>query len=139
VVSFPAHRGDSIGNLAASATASANGTQSPNTPAKAIDGDPASRWASDWTDNQYIQVDLGSAKNVGRAILRWETAYGSSYRIDTSTDGVTWTPAYSTSSGNGGIDNVSFTPVNARYVRMQGVKRGTTYGYSLYELELYSK
>ncbi|GII34076.1 penicillin acylase family protein [Planotetraspora mira] len=139
VVSFPAHRGDSIGNLAAGATASANGTQSPNTPAKAIDGDPASRWASDWTDNQYIQVDLGSAKSVGRAILRWEAAYGSSYRIDTSTDGVTWTPAYSTTSGNGGIDNVSFTPVNARYVRMQGVKRGTTYGYSLYELELYSK
>jgi hypothetical protein len=84
-------------------------------------------------------VDLGSTKSVGRAILRWETAYGSSYNIQTSTDGTTWTTVYSTTTGNGDVDNVSFTPVSARYVRMHGVARGTTYGYSLYEFEIYSK
>ncbi|MEZ0077336.1 penicillin acylase family protein [Planotetraspora sp. GP83] len=138
VVSFPAHRGDTISNLALTRTASASSTQGSYTADKAVDGDPTTRWASGWSDSQYLQVDLGTAKTVGRAILRWESAYGSSYKIQTSSDGSTWTTAYSTTTGNGGVDNVTFTPVNARYVRMQGVKRGTSYGYSLYELELYT-
>ena len=46
---------------------------------------------------------------------------------------------FSTTTGNGGVDNVSFTPVNARYVRMYGVTRATSYGFSLYEFEVYPK
>ena len=46
---------------------------------------------------------------------------------------------YSTTAGNGGVDNVTFTPTTARYVRMQGVTRATSYGYSLYELEVYPR
>lgn len=72
-------------------------------------------------------------------ILRWEAAYGSSYRIQTSPDGATWTTVAQTTTGDGGVDNVAFAPVSARYVRMQGVKRATGYGYSLYSLEVYGK
>ncbi|QSI48517.1 penicillin acylase family protein [Thermobispora bispora] len=138
VVSFPAHRGDDIGNLALGGTATASSRQSSTyAPAKAIDSDPTTRWASHWTDNQYLQVDLGSPQEISRVILRWETAYGKAYRIETSTDGSNWTTVYATQNGDGGVDNVTFAPVTARYVRMQGVKRGTVYGYSLYELEVY--
>lgn len=141
VVSFPAHRGDTITNLAAGRTATASSTQSltSHTPAKAVDGDLTTRWSSSYSDSQWIRVDLGSAKSVSRVILRWEAAYGSSYRIEVSSDGNTWTTAFSTTVGNGGVDNISFAPVNARYVRMYGVKRATSYGYSLWELEVYSK
>ncbi|MEV5413488.1 penicillin acylase family protein [Thermopolyspora sp. NPDC052614] len=140
VVSFPAHRGDPIANLAQGATATASSRQNSSYPAsKAIDGDLASRWSSASSDNQWLQVDLGAVKTVARTILRWEAAYGSAYTIQTSTDGSTWTTVHSTTTGNGGVDNVTFTPVNARYVRMQGVKRGTSYGYSLYEFEIYSR
>ncbi|BCB83417.1 penicillin acylase [Phytohabitans suffuscus] len=138
VVSFPAGRGQDVGNLAAGRPATATGTQSPHVAARAFDGDPASRWASSWTDNQSLTVDLGSAKTVGRVILRWEGAYASSYRIETSTDGTTWTTRWSTTAGNGGTDNDAFTPATARYVRMVGVRRATSYGYSLYEMEVYS-
>lgn len=139
MVSFPAHRGDDVTDLALGRTASASSTQDSYTPAKAVDGDPASRWASGWSDNQYIQVDLGSLKSVGRVILRWETAYGSSYRIQASADGSTWTTVAQTTTGDGGVDNVAFAPTGARYVRMQGVKRGTGYGYSLYSFEVYGR
>ncbi|MBX6384611.1 MAG: penicillin acylase family protein, partial [Microbispora sp.] len=139
VVSFPAHRGDDVTDLALGRTASASSTQGSYSPAKAVDGDPASRWASAWSDNQYLQVDLGSVRTVARVILRWETAYGSSYRIQTSADGATWTTVAQTTTGDGGVDNVTFAPVGARYVRMQGVKRGTGYGYSLYSMEVYGK
>jgi acyl-homoserine lactone acylase PvdQ len=140
VVSFPAHRGDPVANLANGATATASSRQNGSYPAaKAIDGDVTTRWSSASSDDQYLQVDLGSATTVARVILRWEAAYGSAYSIQTSTDGSTWTTAYSTTTANGNVDNVTFTPTAARYVRMQGVKRGTSYGYSLYEFEVYPR
>ena len=40
-------------------------------------------------------------------------------------------------TGDGNVDTI---PVNgnARYVRVQGVTRGTAYGYSLYEFGVYT-
>lgn len=139
VVSFPARRGQDITNLAQGRPVSANGSQLFYPVGNAVDGSPTSRWSSSYADNRQITVDLGSVRSVGRTILRWEAAYGRSYRIDVSTDGSTWTTAWSTTTGNGGTDNNAFTPLNARYVRMQGVQRATEYGYSLYEFEIYSR
>ncbi|MCW3844723.1 penicillin acylase family protein [Micromonospora yasonensis] len=141
VVSFPARRGDDVTNLAQGRSATASSTQflTSYTPDKAVDGSLSSRWGSSYTDNQWIRVDLGSARTVRRAVLRWEAAYGSAYRIEVSNDGSTWQTAFSTTAGNGGVDNVTFTPVTARYVRMYGVKRATSYGFSLYEFEVYAK
>ncbi|MER5325476.1 penicillin acylase family protein [Streptosporangium roseum] len=140
VVSFPAHRGDSVTNLAGGKKASASSVQSFLYPAgRAVDGDPTTRWSSAAGDDQYLQVDLGSAMTVARTVLRWESAYGTGYSIQTSSDGSTWTTVHSTTTGNGGVDNVTFSPTTARYVRMRGVTRATSYGYSLYELEVYSR
>ncbi len=84
-------------------------------------------------------MDLGSAKTVARAILRWESAYATAYKIDVSADGTTWTTVSNVTAGNGGVDNLAFPATTARYVRMTGVKRGTSYGYSLYEFEVYPR
>nr|BFE62090.1 penicillin acylase family protein [Dactylosporangium thailandense] len=137
VVSFPAKRGDDLTNLALGRSVSASSTQLGYSTGAAVDGNPTSRWASGWSDNQSITVDLGSAQQVRRVILRWESAYGSRYRIEVSANNSTWTTAATVDAGNGGIDNVTFAPVSARYVRMTGVARGTTYGYSLWEFEVY--
>lgn len=140
VVSFPARRGDPVGNLAKGATATASSRENLlYPPGKAVDGDLSSRWSSSYRDDQWFQVDLGAVRTVARVILRWEAAYGRAYRIQTSADGATWTTVYATETGDGGTDNVSFAPVDARYVRMQGVRRGTSYGYSLYEFEVYAR
>ncbi|NUO55390.1 MAG: discoidin domain-containing protein, partial [Hamadaea sp.] len=87
----------------------------------------------------WIKVDLGSAQTVGRVLLHWESAYGRAYRIEVSTDNSAWTTVWSTTTGNGGLDIDAFTPVSARYVRMTGVTRATSYGYSLWEFEVYAK
>jgi hypothetical protein len=140
VVSFPAHRGDAVANLAAGRPASASSTQllTGYTPGKATDGDPTSRWSSNWSDNQWLRVDLGSARSIGRVILRWEDAYATGYRIEVSSDGSTWRTVWSTTTGNGGTDNDTFAATTARYVRMTGTARGSSYGYSLYEFEVYA-
>ncbi|MEV6306366.1 penicillin acylase family protein [Actinoplanes sp. NPDC051861] len=139
VVSFPAKRGDTIANLAAGKAVTASSTQSGNGAANAVDGNPSTRWASSWADGQWIRVDLGAATTVARMTLSWESAYASAYRIETSTDGSTWTPAIAVTGGNGGVDNVAFPAATARYVRLVGVTRATQYGLSLYEVELYSR
>lgn len=44
---------------------------------------------------------------------------------------------YSTTTGNGGVDDIGFVPTTARYVRMHATERGTSYGYSIYEFQVY--
>jgi glucose/arabinose dehydrogenase len=106
--------------------------------AKAVDGNLATRWSSVYSSPQWIRVDLGSAKSVGRVLLRWEAGYGRAYRIEVSGDGATWTTVYSTTTGDGGADNVAFTPRPGRYVRMYGTTRATSWGYSLWEFQIYN-
>jgi acyl-homoserine lactone acylase PvdQ len=138
VISFPAKRGDDVSNLALNKTVSASSAQSGNPAASAVDGNVSSRWASDWSDNQWLRVDLGSARSVARVSVRWESAYANSYRIETSADGTTWTTAASVTSGHGGLETVAFPATSARYVRLYCLTRGTSYGFSTYEMEVYS-
>jgi acyl-homoserine lactone acylase PvdQ len=141
VVSFPAHRGDAIPNLAHGRPATASSTQflTSLTPGKAVDADSSTRWGSSFSDNQWIKVDLGSVQPVARVVLHWEAAYGRAYRIEVSNDNSTWRTVWSTTTGNGGTDNDVFASTTARYVRMVGVTRATSYGYSLYEFEIYAR
>ncbi|MEU8226302.1 beta-N-acetylglucosaminidase domain-containing protein [Kribbella sp. NPDC048915] len=102
----------------------------------AVDGDTSTRWASGYDDASWFTVDLGTATQLGKIVLRWETAYGTAYRIEVSGDATTWTPAAEVSDGDGGTDTI-WLDANARHVRLQGVDRATEYGYSLYEFEVY--
>ena len=104
----------------------------------AVDEDLATRWSSQFSDPQWIYVDLGAPTRIERVILRWETAYGQAYRIQTSNDAITWTDIYSTSAGDGGVDDLVVSGLG-RYVRMYGTQRATGWGYSLWELEVYGK
>ncbi|MFE9643247.1 discoidin domain-containing protein [Streptomyces sp. NPDC006365] len=129
-------------NLASGSIASASSSESnPFTsyaPSRAVDGKPDTRWASDWSGDQWLRLDLGSANLVKRVTLDWERAYGKAYRIQVSTDGTNWQSVWSTTTGDGGLDTARFTGVPARYVRVQGLERGTEWGYSLREVGVYS-
>ncbi|MEE1825162.1 discoidin domain-containing protein [Streptomyces sp. BE20] len=128
-------------NLAAGAPAAASSSEwNPFTsyaPGRAVDGSTATRWASDWSDDQWLRIDLGATTLVGRVTLDWERAFGRSYRIEVSTDGATWQPVWATADGDGGLDTARFAGVPARQVRVHGLQRGTSWGYSLHELGVY--
>ncbi len=126
--------------LSAGKPATASSNENAGYPASyAFDGNSANRWSSAFADPQWIQVDLGAARSVSRVKLNWEVAYGKAYQIQTSADGNTWSTAFSTTTGDGGIDDITFTARNARYVRMLGTTRGTPYGYSLWDFAVYGK
>jgi hyaluronoglucosaminidase len=71
-------------------------------------------------------------------VLHWPDTFPAQYRIETSADGVNWTTAATVLDGQGGDETVHFNAPNVRYVRMQGVQRGTRFGYSLFGFELYA-
>ncbi|MEF9886110.1 discoidin domain-containing protein [Streptomyces sp. P9-A4] len=117
--------------------ATASSQENAGTPAgAAVDGDPGTRWSSAFADPQWIQVDLGAPAALSRVDLRWEAAYGTAYRIETSGNGTDWTTAYSTANGPGGNESLAVTGT-ARYVRVHGTTRATGYGYSLWEFQVY--
>ncbi|MFF3838772.1 glycosyl hydrolase family 8 [Streptomyces sp. NPDC001930] len=106
-------------------------------PGLAVDGSAATRWASlEGVDPQWIRIDLGANHTISRVKLNWEDAYGKTYRIQTSADGSTWSDVYSTTAGDGATDDLAVSG-SGRYVRMYGTGRGTAYGYSLWEFEVY--
>ncbi|CAM5593184.1 hypothetical protein GCM10010329_48740 [Streptomyces spiroverticillatus] len=129
-------------NLAAGAPASASSAEwNPFTSfaaGRAVDGDLGTRWASDWSDGQWLQVDLGATRTVGRVSLEWEKAYARGYRIEVSDDGKAWRSVWSTDKADGGLDTAVFAPVQARYVRMYGTARATKYGYSVKEASVFA-
>ncbi|WP_231950803.1 galactose-binding domain-containing protein [Allokutzneria albata] len=106
----------------------------------AVDGDVATRWASaEGIDPQWIAVDLGGPATVSRVKLAWEAAYAADYQIQVSADGKAWQDAKKVTGADGGVDEITGLAASARYVRVLGTKRGTIYGYSLYELEVYGE
>ena len=105
-------------------------------PAAAIDGANGTRWASNYNDAEWIYVDLGASANINRVLLNWEAAYGKSYQIQVSDNASSWTTVYSTTTGDGAIDDLTLSGTG-RYVRVQGITRGTGYGYSLWDFEVY--
>ncbi|MEU9444453.1 discoidin domain-containing protein [Streptomyces sp. NPDC048304] len=108
----------------------------PCTAANAVDGRLTTRWASDWSDPQWIQVDLGTRTSVKHVQLVWEASYAKAYTIQTSDDGQNWQTVRTVTDGNGGVDDFDVSAAG-RYVRLNGTARGTGYGYSLYEFGIY--
>ncbi|MER7463013.1 family 20 glycosylhydrolase [Streptomyces sp. NPDC097981] len=126
------------GNLARNRPTTASGTETAAFPAaSATDGDPGTRWSSPYADPQWLQVDLGPSQAVNRVVLRWEAAYGKAFQIQLSDDASTWRTVYSTTTGAGGVQDLTGLSGSGRYIRVYGTRRGTSYGYSLYEFEVY--
>ncbi|MFJ2501358.1 discoidin domain-containing protein [Streptomyces sp. NPDC087539] len=108
----------------------------PCLPSQATDGRADTRWASDWSDPQWIEVDLGAVRTIRTAQLVWDPAYAKSYEVQVSDDGSTWRTVHSTTTGNGDVDTIGLDTA-ARYVRLQLTARGTEWGYSLHEFGIY--
>jgi hypothetical protein len=106
--------------------------------ANAVDGDGNTRWESPYTDPQVLTIDLGTVQPVDHIRLTWESALGKDFTVDVSRDGSQWETAV-TETGNESTSNeYANLGKSGRYVRLTGTARATTYGYSLYEFEVFA-
>lgn len=129
-----------------------NGTAS-----AAVDGNPDSRWETTWEDNQWIYVDLGTVYNLDHLRLLWEGAYTKHYQVcvadeltpemlanlndeDATNNFATgWTVAADQTYDSYVKDQtVSVSGFSGRYVAINCIERGTQWGNSIYELEVYA-
>src|SRR5204862_17771 len=124
-------------NIAQGKPTSASSTENAGTPAaNATDGNTGTRWSSAFSDPQWLQVDLGPTYAIDHVTLNWEAAYARAFQVQTSPDGNAWTSIYSTTTGTGGVQDLSVSG-SGRYVRVNGTQRATQYGYSLWEFQVY--
>ena len=124
-------------NLARGKKMKASSETATGAPCLAADGGVGSRWESDYSDTQWIYVDLGKPEKVQKVILKWENAYAKHYEIQVSNDAEKWKTVSEVEDGNGNTDEIIFEPIEVRYVRMNGLRRATEFGYSIFEFEVY--
>ncbi len=104
----------------------------------AVDGNDTTRWSSAFSDPQWIYVDLGATNPVDTVSIFWESAAAKAYTVQlaNNTNGP-WTVVYTTTNSTAGVKNIEFPSQSARYVEVNGTARTTTYGYSIFTLNVY--
>ena len=127
-------------NLALHKTATASSISGSNTANNVTDSSTwqnynKTKWTSAAGDPQWVMVDLGSEMNINRVILKWDSAYAKSFKIQVATDTARWKDVFSTTNGGcRSITDETFDVIAARYVRMYGTQRGnTSKGYSMFD------
>ncbi|ATB31954.1 glycosyl hydrolase [Melittangium boletus] len=123
-------------NVALNRPASASSVEQTLTAANAVDGNASTRWSSRAADDEWISIDLGSVRTIGRVLLNWEAAAGRVFDVQVSSDGAQWTTVYRELRGAGGKQDIPLY-ASGRHIRMKGYGRATGYGYSLFEFEVY--
>ncbi|MBB2947489.1 beta-glucanase (GH16 family) [Actinoplanes lutulentus] len=120
--------------------ATASSSEWAGTPAASgVDGDNGTRWSSAFAAAQWFQVDLGAATAVSRVAINWEAAYARAFQVQLSSNGSTWTNAYSTTTATGGQQSIPVSGT-ARYVRLNLTQRALeAYGYSFWEFQVFSE
>ena len=127
-------------NLALLRPGEASSSKDNNRPALALDGNPDTRWESEWSEPHTFTVDLEGVYRINRVAILWEGAYAKSYRIETSMDGTSWNQVVANSDCKGDYDSQPFPSVDARYVRICLDKRALpAYGFSIKEFEVYGE
>ncbi|QEU88732.1 discoidin domain-containing protein [Streptomyces viridosporus T7A] len=111
----------------------ASGSENADTaPARAFHGNGTTRRSSDFADNTWIRVDLGSTIRVHRVVLDREAVRRKRYVLEASRNGRDWTPFHTETAGTDGSVTVHTYPqeATARHVRMRGMERATPWGHS---------
>ena len=121
-------------------------------PAHANDGDPTTRWGSDYVHgneepappsdhdptNDWIQIELAEPSPVHKVAFVWQTARPAEFRIEVSSDGAAWTSVRTvTNPAVGRTEYVLDIAEPVSFVRMQGVRPANRWGYSLFSFEVW--
>jgi hypothetical protein len=124
-------------SLALNKSVTVSSTQGTNVGSFAVDASTATRWESTYSDPQWIYVDLGNTYTVDRVRTTWETALGKNYQIQVSDDASSWTTLRTITNNAALVNDYGGLSASGRYVRINGTARGTMWGYSIYNLEVF--
>lgn len=98
-----------------------------------------SYWKGSCTDSS-LSIDLGQARNVSEVRIQWRYGgKGKDFDIQISEDGENWTTWEKIRGNQDFLSTISADgePVQARYVRMQGISSNSVSGYMIQEFMVY--
>ena len=104
----------------------------------AIDHNESTRWSSGFSDDQNLTLDYGQSVLISRVHIEWENAHATQYLLQVSDDNQNWKTIKSVDNSQGGVEDWPGLSAQGRYLRMQGVKRSTGYGYSIFEIQAFT-
>ena len=117
----------SLPNLALNRPATADSTcRVSQTAAKAVDGSVIndSKWCS-LSNNRWLQIDLGSVKQVSQFVIKHASEGGESasyntkaYNIQVSNDGKDWSTVVKVNNNSKSLTVDDIEPVSARYIKL---------------------
>lgn len=130
-------------NLALYKPSSTSGNDAGSMATYANDGNDTTRWSGPTsTATPWWQVNLGAKSKVRTIRISWEGSYSTSFKIQTSDDGGTWTDVNTFTNDRPGVQILNFPEgsIDARYIRLQSISRvDTRYGISMYEFEVFGE
>lgn len=134
----PVYTASEVYNIAEGCAVSAANTSN-GSAEKAFDGDPSSRWESDWVETASLTVDLGAKLSFESIVITWEAAYATEFSLLVSDDGEEYS-VLAEYSENGETTTVyrAEEGTEARYIRLYCAERKlTAYGYSVFEMQVF--
>lgn len=101
----------------------------------AFDGNRFTRWASEPTDKEFIEAYFDRSVAISSITIRWERARSAEHVLLGQTESNSWIELAHVKNPTGLVDSIVFdTPIEVTALRMQGKKRATQWGYSIYEV-----
>lgn len=127
-------------------------SENKDTAANVTDGNFDSGWSSAFKEegdggaafdeakrfDQWCYIDLGESVTFNEVKIKWITS-DNQYKIQISDDAQNWKDVctHTRKTTENKVDVNRFDAVTARYVKMQGIKVGQAWGYSLGEMMVY--
>ncbi|MDJ0347189.1 discoidin domain-containing protein [Streptomyces sp. H10-C2] len=139
---------DPNGNLALGRTMTVSSNVDGFPAAFTNDANPSTYWESrNGVFPQWLQADLGAATGVGRLVLTIPPTWGSraeTLSVETSTDGVTYTPAVASTGyvfdpATGNSVTVTLPATSARYIRLNVTGNTDWAAAQIAEFEVYAQ
>ncbi|MDP8217415.1 MAG: discoidin domain-containing protein [Candidatus Theseobacter exili] len=107
-------------------------------PRNAVDGLDWTRWSSKFNEEEVVRFKLDGIHLIERVFIIWQDAYAKEFDVEVSIDGSKWVKVYSVDSGEGGEQDINFSPTRGRFLRLNFRKRALPqWGYSFWEVEIY--
>lgn len=103
----------------------------------AFDKDFSTRWESEWSDPQWIEIDLTQPMQLTSLTIYWETAFTKRYEVLSSKNKTEWETIFLEDNSDGVLDVIQLRkPLKTRYLKLLMKERGTQWGHSIWEMEL---
>ncbi len=123
-------------------TATASSENGANRAANAVDGNNSTRWESvHGHDGEYLEIALSDPAVIYSMTIFWEAASAKEYTVSFSATGKEgeWTEVYHGFSTQGERTDtiVPSEIMEVKYIRIFGISRTTSYGYSIFEVNFF--